>query len=103
MCICDCVVRLEGTDPAYREGRLEVFYSGAWGTVCDHSFSNISAQVACNILGFGYVPLIMYLIISRCSSTDFKTAAINGSFLNLTKRDRTFAMAIAVITGLGVP
>ena len=66
------VVRLMGTDPASREGRLEVFYSGAWGTVCDHSFSNISAQVACNILGFGYVLLIRCLVKSHLGSTGYK-------------------------------
>ena len=36
-----------------REGRLEVYYHGVWGTVCDDLFNNISARVACNSLGFG--------------------------------------------------
>ena len=37
-----------------REGRLEVYYSGQWGTVCDDEFTDASARVACNMLGFGY-------------------------------------------------
>ena len=38
-----------------REGRLEVFRSETWGTVCSDRFGDISAKVVCNQLGFGYV------------------------------------------------
>jgi len=47
-------VRLNGgRDP--REGRVELFYNGTWGSVCRGGFSDAAARVVCNSLGFGYV------------------------------------------------
>jgi len=36
-----------------RDGRLEIFYNGNWGTVCDDRFSVVSIGVACRQLGLG--------------------------------------------------
>jgi len=50
-----CVtVRLVGSEYPY-EGRLEVYYNGQWGTVCDDYFDNNDATVACRSLGSGLV------------------------------------------------
>ncbi|KXZ52991.1 hypothetical protein GPECTOR_8g361 [Gonium pectorale] len=44
-------VRLAG-GPTEQSGRLEVLYSGVWGTVCNNYFGDREATVACNMLGY---------------------------------------------------
>ena len=52
--LSDGDLRLVGSSYS-NHGRLEIYYRGVWGTVCDDGFSSTDARVACRQLGYsGY-------------------------------------------------
>jgi len=67
--VCNSV-RLDKPNGNAAEGRLEVYYNEAWGTVCDDGFTDVAAKVACNGLGYGYV--VYTRLVSHIMYTDRK-------------------------------
>ncbi|XP_046513022.1 neurotrypsin isoform X2 [Equus quagga] len=51
--LTDGVIRLAGGKGSH-EGRLEVYYRGQWGTVCDDGWTELNTYVVCRQLGFKY-------------------------------------------------
>ena len=48
------VVRLSG-GVSERDGHVEIYFRGRWGTVCDDGWEVADAAVVCRMLGFTYV------------------------------------------------
>jgi len=53
-CICSNgdIRLMNGTEPSVREGRVEICYNNAYGTVCDDRWDIVDASVVCRQLGF---------------------------------------------------
>lgn len=51
--------------PSAAEGRLEVFYRGEWGTVCDDDIGLQEAKVVCQSMGYYGTPVRIDQTLNR--------------------------------------
>ena len=73
---------------SYNEGRIEVYYNGEWGTVCDNEWSENKTKLVCMELGVGVFGILgnfgpgtgRVLLSNIICSDDDKTLASCGHY-----------------------
>uniref|UniRef100_A0A673WG97 Lysyl oxidase homolog n=1 Tax=Salmo trutta TaxID=8032 RepID=A0A673WG97_SALTR len=88
-------LRLAGDKRKHNEGRVEVFYDGEWGTVCDDDFSIHSAQVVCRELG--YLEAVSWSPSSKYGKGEGRIWFDN---VQCTGKEKTLALCMS--NGIGV-
>ena len=55
LCCADCddgrIRLMNGTEPSFNEGRVEICYNNIYGTVCDDFFDESAVSIVCNGTG----------------------------------------------------
>ena len=82
------VFRLSGPR-APREGILEVYHDGIWGTVCGKDFGDVEAAVACYSMGYGSASYLLPAL-SMVVTTSVHTFLLTCLSINYTN-SLTFA------------
>ena len=76
--VTEGALRLVG-GAGFLEGRLEIYHSGQWGTVCNDYFddNNNAAIVACRSMG--YRSVILHILKSIQTKKMYTDSPVNGT------------------------
>ncbi|XP_012671323.2 lysyl oxidase homolog 2b [Clupea harengus] len=88
-------LRLAGDKRKHNEGRVEAYYEGEWGTVCDDDFTIHNAHVVCKELG--YVEAVSWSPSSKYGKGEGRIWFDN---VHCTGKERTLALCPS--NGIGV-
>ncbi|XP_066570511.1 lysyl oxidase homolog 2b [Amia ocellicauda] len=88
-------LRLAGDKRKHNEGRVELYYNGEWGTVCDDDFSIHAAHVVCREMG--YLEAISWSPASKYGKGEGRIWMDN---VHCTGKEKTLALCTS--NGLGV-
>ena len=65
------------------EGRVEICYNNAWGTICNNSWSTNNVNVACRQLGFRSTGNFFFMTCTVCCDIYF--VKVSTSFLHMER------------------
>ena len=79
-------LRLQGPLHDYGTGRVEVFYNGTWGTICDAGWDIKDARVVCRQLGYKDAARALYRnqVSSGSGQIWLQNVECTGSERNIT-------------------
>ena len=95
-CDVEGAIRLQGGNNTF--GRVEICNDNVWGTVCDDSWGQVDAQIACRQLGFPAIG--MYIIMTMIIipySTIFSWVNIFVDFLVLKENKGIYMVHTSIL------
>ena len=103
------IVRLVG-GATYNKGRVEVYYNGEWGTVCDNEWDDVDAGVVCRQLGYGSFGTSVHsahfgretrpILLTNVSCNGNESRLISCSYQSLANESCSHSKTAGIVCGM---